>query len=51
MVLTNAYLEHKAPATQGAYDRLQREVAQACVVGSILRHLGKDAADALRRRT
>ena len=41
------HLEHEALAAGGVQHGLQGEVAEACVVGPALRHLGEEAADAL----
>lgn len=46
-----AYLEHEALAAGGVQHGLQREVAQACVVGPALGHLREEAADALGGRS
>lgn len=45
------YLEHEAFAAREVQHGLQREVAQACVVGPALGHLGEEAADALGGRS
>lgn len=45
------YLEHEALAARGVQHGLQREVAQARVVGPALGHLREDAADALGGRS
>lgn len=46
-----AHLEHKALAAGGVQHGLQREAAQACVVGPALGHLREEAADALGGRS
>ena len=42
------HLEHETLAAGGVQHGLQGEVAEACVVGPALCHLGEEAADALR---